>query len=109
MITVEPGAPQSSPAGKSKLKKIVLVFFFLILIGGVAFGIWFFGSPKPHQETKHQLYSAFDASAPHKKLSTSITKAKLSLLVGKKEDGLFNFVEHYANILSKKGRTIYVE
>lgn len=109
MITVEPGAAQSAPAGKSKLKKIGLVYFILILIGGVAFSIWFFGSPKPHQEIKHHLYSAFDSSAPHKKLSAGITKAKLSLLVGNKEDGLFNFVEHYANILSKKGRTIYVE
>lgn len=109
MITVEPGAPQPSPVGKSKCKKIGIFFFVLILlIGGLGFAVWFFGSPKPHLVVQHQLYSTFDSSPPHKKLLAGIEKAKVSLLVGKKEDALFKFVEHYANILSKKGRTVYV-
>ena len=109
MITVEPGASPTAPTGKSKCKKIGLCVLFLILIGGIAFVIWFFGTPKLHQEVRHQLYSTFDSSAPHKKLLKGIEKAKVSLLIGKKEDGLINFVEHYANILSKKGRTVYIE
>lgn len=108
MLTVQSAAQAPPPTKKSKLSKLGLLLAFLIVIGAFAFAVWHFGSPQSHQVTTHLLYATFDASAPHKKLLTGISKAKLSLLVGKKEDGLFNFVEHYANSLTGKGRTIYV-
>lgn len=103
-----PDASSGSLTGKKIYKKICPWSFYLLFFLGIVFAIWYFGSPQPHQEVKHQLFNTFDNSAPHKKLLTGIGKAKVSLLVGKKEDGLFQFVEHYANSLSKMGRTVYV-
>lgn len=110
MITVESGTPQPVKTGASKCKKITCCLFFLLLIsGGLGAAVWYLGSSAPLQPDPHPLYSSFDASPPHKKALATITKAKVSILVGRPEDGLMNFVEHYANTLSKKGRTVYME
>jgi len=71
--------------------------------------VYHLGASKVHQEKKHLLYHSFDASSAHKKLLANLEKTKLSLLVGKKADGVLNFVEHYANKNLLKGRTVYIE
>jgi flagellar basal body-associated protein FliL len=92
MLTVQSAADAPPQPKKSKLSKLGLFLAFLIVIGAFAFAVWHFGSPQSHQVSTHQLYATFDASAPHKKILEGIGKTKVSLLVGKKEDGLFNFV-----------------
>ena len=39
----------------------------------------------------------------------NLDRAKLSIVVGKKSDGLLNFVQQYANKLIKNGRKVYFE
>jgi hypothetical protein len=38
-----------------------------------------------------------------------LRKNKYSIVYGKKEDGLFHFIEHYANSESLKQKKIYIE
>ena len=92
MITVEPNAPPSESHSKSKGKKAGFCVVFLLLVGGLVFSIWFLGSPDLHEKNPHPLYTSFDTSASHKKLTASLLKSKKSVLVGKKDDGLFNYV-----------------
>lgn len=108
MITVEPDAPSSASHSKSGQKAGFCVVF-LLLVGALTFSIWFFGSPDLHETNPHPLYTSFETSPNHKKLTTKLLKNKKCLLVGTKSDGLFNYVEHYANLLNKKGKTVYVE
>lgn len=66
----------------------------VVLVIGIAglYAIWHFGSQETHKENKHPLYTSFEESPEHKKLLTQLQKSKLSVLSGKKEDGLIQFV-----------------
>lgn len=107
MITVESVSKPADQQGKKRGMIILGILVYAIV--AVIFSIWFFGSPKPHQEKPHVLYSSFDSSPEHKKLIAGLTKAKSGILVGKKADGLVNFVEHFANKLIKNGQNVYIE
>jgi hypothetical protein len=82
---------------------------FLVIFGGIAAFTWCFLLPSTYETTKHHLYSSFDSSPPHKKLITDLSKTKLAIVVGLKENGLRHFMEHYANKVSQNQRTLYFE
>jgi biotin-(acetyl-CoA carboxylase) ligase len=99
-----------NPTPKKKLRGFGLLLLVVLFIGiGGLVAIWHFGSQSAHIENKHPLYSSFDESPEYKKLLSQLLKSKLSILSGKKEEGLIQFVEHYANTLSRSNRPVFVE
>lgn len=103
-------AAASTPAPKKKLNGCVKAFIFLLLLAALLFAaIWHFGTQSSHTEIPHPLYSSFDESPAHKKLLAQLLKSKASVLVGKREDGLLQFVEHLANTLSRNKRAVFIE
>lgn len=111
MISSPISTPGSAPAvPKKKLNVFVKgLLFLLILIVGLFAAIWHFGTQSSHKEIPHPLYSSFNESPAHKKLLTQLLKSKASVLVGRREDGLLQFVEHFANTLSRNQRTVFIE
>lgn len=111
MIGSPISSPESAtPAPKKKLNGFIKAILFLLLLSVVLFAaIWHFGTQSTHTEIPHPLYSSFNESPAHKKLLAQLLKSKASVLVGKREDGLLQFVEHYANTLSRTKRPVFIE
>lgn len=100
----------ATPAPKKKLNGFVKAFVFLLLLAVLLFAaVWHFGTQSSHTEIPHPLYSSFNESPAHKKLLAQLLKSKASVLVGRREDGLLQFVEHYANTLSRNKRAVFIE
>jgi hypothetical protein len=38
-----------------------------------------------------------------------LAKSKKSILIGKKEDGVIQFAEHFANTVSRSNKAVYIE
>ena len=91
MITVESRVNPNSQKKPRSCIKLICLSLFVVIIGAIA-GIWFLGSPKVHQEKNHLLYNSFDSSSPHKNLINNLDNTKLSIIVGKKSDGIVNFI-----------------
>lgn len=89
------------------IKKAVI---FIIVIGIAGFVVIFLvGSQTIHRDNNNFLYDCFDTSPEHAALLAEMAKSRLSILYGRKEAGLFQFAEHYANNLSLAGRNVFVE
>ena len=71
--------------------------------------VFFYGSEHVHTDQNHNLYDSFDLSPDHAQLLSKLSKNKLSILYGRKEAGLFQFAEHYANNLSLAGHNVFIE
>jgi hypothetical protein len=97
--SLAPTAPKSP--GKSSI-----FVFLLILISGIL-AVFYFGSVEVHQANHHLLYDCFDLSPDHAKLTKQLKKNKLNIIYGKKEQGLFQFVENFGNQLVLQGRTVF--
>jgi hypothetical protein len=93
----------------SKASKCNILYFILLFILAAFISIFYFGATEVHEGNKHLLYDCFDLSPDHAKLLRQLKKNKLSILYGRKEEGLFNFVEHFGNQLSLAGHTVFVE
>ena len=101
--------PPSAKSGSFKRKCCFLFCFLFILIAGFLSLLFFFGQRNVHSQTSHKLLASFDEFPAHKKLITALNSKKYSILSGNVDQGLLLFVEHYANLLTKKGRTVYFE
>ena len=98
----------ADPAPKSKLRKCACSLLIFVLLAATALlAIWFFGSQSPHASSGHPLHSAFDSSPAHSKLLGQLVKGRLSVVVGAREEGLLEFGEHLANVLSQKGPVFF--
>lgn len=103
-----PNPLPADPAPKSKLRKCACLLLVLFLLAGSAFlAIWYLGSQSPHASSGHPLHSAFDSSPAHSKLLGQLAKGRLSVVVGAREEGLLEFGEHLANVLSQKGPVFF--
>lgn len=103
-------SPQGPPALPNKKGKGIVYYLILVLLIGVGVlaAIWFFGSQQSHKWIDHPLYCSFDDSPEHKKLFNQLGKSKKSILVGKKEEGVLQFAEHFANALSRSNKTVFI-
>jgi hypothetical protein len=98
---------QEEPSTFQKIKKTVyigLLIFAAIILMAVGFG-----SQDLHEDTNHYLYDCFNVSPEHAALIRSLEKSKLSIVYGRREEGLFHFAEHYANELSIIDQNVFVE
>jgi len=93
------------PSKSSKCNSLIVI---LLLIFAAIIAIFYFGATEVHEGNKHLLYDCFDQSPDHAKLLRQLKKSKLSILYGRKEEGLFNFVEHFGNQLSLAEHTVFV-
>jgi hypothetical protein len=93
------------PPSKAKAGWILLL---LVLLAAVL-SVFYFGGADVHEGNQHLLYDCFDLSPDHAKLLRQLKKSRLSILRGKKEDGLFQFAEHFANQLVLTSRTVFLE
>jgi hypothetical protein len=75
----------------------------------VIISLLYFGSTDVHDGSKHLLYDAFDISPPDANLLKQLIKSKLSILWGRKEEGLFQFAGHFGNQLVLDGRAVFLE
>lgn len=99
-----------TPAPQKKLNGFLrAIIFLLLLVVAIFAAIWHYGTQSVHKEIPHPLYSSFNESSTHKKLLAQLLKSKASVLVGRREDGLLQFVEHYANTLSRNKQPVFIE
>jgi hypothetical protein len=100
------GATSLPPPSESKRGSFWLII--LLLLAGIA-SVFYFGSVDVHEGNQHLLYDSFDLSPEHAKLLKQLRKSRLSILRGRKEDGLFQFADHFSNQLLLTGRTVFLE
>lgn len=105
---MQAAAATSVPPPESTKSKAGWILLLLVLLG-VVFAIFYFGSTDVHEGNQHLLYDVFDVSPPHAKLLKQLKKSKLSILRGRKEDGLFQFAEHFGNKLVLDDQTVFLE
>lgn len=105
---MQAAAANSIPPPEGTKHKSGWILLLLVLLSAV-FAVFYFGSTDVHEENQHLLYDVFDVSPPHAKLLKQLKKSKLSILRGRKEDGLFQFAEHFGNKLVLDGRTVFLE
>ena len=101
------GATSQPPPSPSKAKSIFPLILIAILFAIIS--IFYFGSTDVHEGNKHLIHDVFEVSPRHAKLLKQLKKSKLSILWGRKEDGLFQFAEHFGNQLVLDGRTVFLE
>jgi hypothetical protein len=106
-MKTSPQGPPALPNKKGKGLVYSLIIVLLIGVGALVF-IWFFGSQETHKQIDHPLYSSFDESPEHKQLSNKLAKSKKSILIGKKEEGVLQFAEHFANALSRSNKSVFI-
>jgi hypothetical protein len=97
-----------NPVVKKRKGLKLLILTVVLLVAGGLFAVWHFGAHQAHQKSIHPLFASFDDSPGHKKLLGQLQKGRLSVLSGKREDGLQQFVQHYANRLSQAG-PVFIE
>jgi len=101
------GSTSPPPLSPSKGKSLFLLILIALIC--VIISLLYFGSTDVHDGSKHLLYDAFDLSPPHATLLKQLKKSKLSILWGRKEEGLFQFAEHFGNQLVLDGRAVFLE